>query len=94
MSEEKTFMDGLFIREKEFDNGGSIIKVDIDVNRFTKQIEELKNEKGFVSVDIKRRLNKSENGLTHYAEQNKFIPKTQTQQNQQGDKVTNDDVPF
>ena len=87
-------MDGLFIREKEFDNGGSIIKIDIDVNRFTKQIEELKNEKGFVSVDIKRRLNKSENGLTHYAEQNKYIPKVQTQQNQQGGNVGSGDVPF
>jgi hypothetical protein len=95
--DEKTFMDGLFIREKQFDNGGSIIKIDIDVSRFSKQIEELKNEKGFVSIDIKKRMNKSDNGLTHYAEQNKFIPKLQTQQNQQGEKMSStqtDDLPF
>lgn len=92
--DDKTFMDGLFIREKEFDNGGSIIKIDIDVSRFTKQLQELKNEKGFVSVDVKKRKTKAENGLTHYAEQNKFIPKTQTQQNQQGEKVSSDDLPF
>tara|TARA_R100000963_G_scaffold32820_1_gene24768 strand:- start:113 stop:394 length:282 start_codon:yes stop_codon:yes gene_type:complete len=92
--DEKTFINGLFIRQKDFDNGGSIIKMDVDVNKLTEQLKTLVNEKGFVSIDIKQRMTKSDNGLTHYAEQNKFIPKVQTQQNQQGDKVTNDDTPF
>ena len=91
--EEKTFINGLFIREKQFDNGGSIIKLDVNVESLTKQLNELKNEKGFVSIDIKQRQTKSENGLTHYAEQNKFISKTQTQKIQQG-APSHDDVPF
>jgi len=94
--DEKTFINGLFIREREFNNGGSIIKIDIDVNALTTQLEQLRNAKGFVSIDLKKRREKSENGLSHYAELNTFIPKTQTQQNQQGQKFTtgDDDVPF
>jgi len=94
--DEKTFINGLFIRQKQFDNGGSIIKIDIDVNALTKQLEQLRNAKGFVSIDLKERRQKADNGLTHYAELNTFIPKTQTQQNQQGDRFTtgDDDVPF
>jgi seryl-tRNA synthetase len=92
--DEKTFINGLFIREKEFDNGGSIIKIDVEVNSLTNQLNELKNEKGFVSIDIKKRMNKSDNGLTHYAELNTFIPKTQTQKNQQGQQIKSDDIPF
>tara|TARA_Y100001937_G_C6884756_1_gene226332 strand:+ start:236 stop:514 length:279 start_codon:yes stop_codon:yes gene_type:complete len=88
---EKTFINGLFIREKEFD-WGTILSVDIDVNKVTKQLNELKNEKGFVKLDLKKRQNKSEQGLTHYAELNTFIPKSNIQSNQQASN--NDDLPF
>tara|TARA_B100000519_G_C13996723_1_gene321929 strand:- start:137 stop:430 length:294 start_codon:yes stop_codon:yes gene_type:complete len=97
MTENKTFINGLFIREKTFDNGGSIIKIDVDVYKLTQQLEQLKNEKGYVSIDLKKRQQKSDNGLTHYAEQNTFIPKKQTQQNQQGNSWTtgdDNDIPF
>tara|TARA_R100000734_G_scaffold19138_1_gene18430 strand:+ start:1054 stop:1350 length:297 start_codon:yes stop_codon:yes gene_type:complete len=75
--EDKTFINGLFIREKEFDNGGSIIKVDINVNTLFEQLQALKNDKGFVSIELKKRREKSENGLSHYAELNTFVPKEQ-----------------
>jgi hypothetical protein len=52
----------------------------------------LKNEKGFVKLDLKKRQNKSEQGLTHYAELNTFIPKSNIQSNQQASN--NDDLPF
>lgn len=101
--EEKTFINGLFIREKQFDNGGSIIKIDVSVDSLTKQLNELKNEKGFVSIDIKKRQNSSENGLTHYAELNTFVKANfinkSTNNNQQSQPIqqrptSNNDVPF
>ena len=91
MATDKTFIDGLFIRQKEFD-WGNILSIDIDVDKLTKQLQELKNEKGFVKVDIKERQQKSEQGVTHYAEQNKFIPKSNIQSNQQASDK--DDLPF
>ena len=49
MSEEKIFINGVFIREKEFDNGGSIIKVEIpNVSEFAEQLKSLANENGKV----------------------------------------------
>jgi len=73
--DDKTFINGLFIREKEFDNGGSILKVDINVDTLFDQLQSLKNEKGFVSIDVKKRREKGSNGLSHFAELNTFVPK-------------------
>ena len=93
MSEEKIFINGVFIREQEFDNGGSIIKVEIpNVSEFAEQLKSLANENGKVSVDIKTRMNKSDNGLTHYMQLNTFIPKQQD--NVDNERSNHDDVPF
>ena len=96
--EDKTFINGLFIREKEFDNGGSIIKVDINVNALCDQLQTLKNEKGFVSIELKKRREKAENGISHYAELNTFVPK-QKQGSSGSDSTFHtsddpDDLPF
>ena len=88
---DKVFINGLFFREKSFD-WGTILKCDIDVNKLIAQLQELKNDKGYVSIDIKSRKNVEENGLSHYAEQNTFIPKEATQKIQQGNN--SDDLPF
>jgi len=91
--EEKTFINGLFIREKEFDNGGSIIKIDINVDTLHDQLAALKNDKGFVSIELKKRREKAENGISHYAELNTFVPKSKEQSSGSGFQ-TGDDEPF
>ena len=48
--EDKTFINGLFIREKQFDNGGTIIKIDINVDALHDQLKTLKNDRGYVSI--------------------------------------------
>jgi hypothetical protein len=94
--EDKTFINGLFIREKEFDNGGSIIKIDINVNALHDQLAALKNDKGFVSIELKKRREKAENGISHYAELNTFVPKQKDQNSSESSEKfhTSDDVPF
>lgn len=94
MNSEKTFINGIFIREKEFENGGSIMKVEIpNVNDFAQQLKDLANDNGKISLDIKTRFNKSENGLTHYVELNTFVPQPQ---NNNVDKPTDnlENLPF
>tara|TARA_R100001443_G_scaffold115293_2_gene132730 strand:- start:1365 stop:1655 length:291 start_codon:yes stop_codon:yes gene_type:complete len=94
---EKIYINGIFIREKEFENGGSIMKVDIpNVSEFCDQLIQLANSEGKISLDIKTRMNKSENGLTHYCQLNTFVPKEQSHGNQNVNKgfQTGDDVPF
>lgn len=91
--EDKTFINGLFIREKQFDNGGTIIKIDINVDALHDQLKTLKNEKGYVSIELKKRREKAENGISHYAELNTFVPK---EKGSGSTFVTSDhnDVPF
>mgnify|MGYP003643097797 FL=1 len=93
MSEEKIFINGVFLREREFDNGGSIIKVEIpNVSEFAEQLKNLSNENGKITLDIKSRMNKGENGLTHYMQLNTFIPTPQD--NVDNQRSNHDDVPF
>ena len=79
--DNKTFINGVFIREKQFDNGGSIIKIEIpNVSEFADQLIKHANSNGKVTLDLKERMNKADNGLTHYLQLNTFVPKEQTTQ--------------
>lgn len=98
---EKIFMNGIFIREKQFDNGGSILNIDIvDVFDFAEQLKKHRKNDGKIRLELKRRMNKGENGLTHYCEVSQFEPKPQQQPTNQSSQnfSTNennfDDVPF
>ena len=91
--EDKIFINGVFLREKEFDNGGSIIKVEIpNVLQFAEQLKSLANEQGKIRLDIKKRMNKGDNGLSHYMQLNTFVPKSQDNVNNQ--QIDNDYLPF
>ena len=92
--EEKIFMNGIFVREKTFDNGGSILNVDIvNVNEFAKQLQQHAKGDGKITLEIKSRREKAENGLTHYVEVSQFVPKEKSKQEfKTGDD--NDDLPF
>lgn len=91
--EDKIFINGVFLREKEFDNGGSIIKVEIpNVLQFAEQLKSLANEQGKIRLDIKKRMNKGDNGLSHYMQLNTFVPKSQDNVN--NPQIDDDDVPF
>ena len=91
--EDKIFINGVFLREKEFDNGGSIIKVEIpNVLQFAEQLKSLANEQGKIRLDIKKRMNKGDNGLSHYMQLNTFVPKSQDNVN--NPQIDNDDLPF
>ena len=57
------------------------------------QLAGLKNDKGFVSIELKKRREKAENGISHYAELNTFVPK-QKDQNSGSSFQTSDDDPF
>tara|TARA_R100000655_G_scaffold36882_3_gene71394 strand:- start:337 stop:615 length:279 start_codon:yes stop_codon:yes gene_type:complete len=91
--EDKIFINGVFLREKEFDNGGSIIKIEIpNVSQFAEQLKSLANEQGKIRLDIKKRMNKGDNGLSHYMQLNTFVPKSQDNVN--NPQIDDDDVPF
>ena len=102
MNEDKIFMNGIFIREKQFENGGSIIKCEIvNVFDFADQLKKHAKSDGKITLEIKSRREKAENGLTHYCEVSKFVPQQQTNKqsqnvstNQNKFHTSDDDMPF
>lgn len=95
---EKIYLNGAFLREKEFESGGSIIKCDIlKVAEFTDQLISHANKDGKIVLDIKKRQEKSDTGITHYIEVSRYvapIKDNQQQQKQQTEKnpFTNNNI--
>ncbi len=74
---EKTYINGLFIKKVTFSNG-EIINVSINVDNLFQQLNELKNEKGYVNIVFKNRKEADKNGNNMYAELNTFIQKKES----------------
>ncbi len=99
---EKIFMNGIFIREKQFDNGGSLLNIDIvNVYDFAEQLKKHAKSDGKIRLEFKQRMNKGENGLTHYCEVSQFVPQQQSNNqsqnvstNQNKFHTSDDDMPF
>ena len=69
--EQKRFVKS-FCKEKEFDNGGSIIKISISKADFN-ELEV--TEKGYVNLVVAKRKEVSQFGDTHYIYLDDFKPK-------------------
>lgn len=63
---EKQYVNGIILKEKHFENGGSQIKGSIKVDEVVKQLQEIKNEQGFANIIISKRREPSDKGVTHY----------------------------
>ena len=96
--QEKIFLNGIFVRERKFDNGGSILKCDIlDANDFASQLKSFADDKGKITLEIKERKNKAENGISHYVEVSQFVPTNQNQnsnQKSETSKISFNDLDF
>lgn len=61
-----------------------MLKVGVKVEDLVKQLQELQNEKGYVNINISKRKEPSDSGITHYAVLDTFKP----------EKKSDDDAPF
>ena len=84
-TKKKTYLKS-FCKEKEFDNGGSIIKISISKADFN-ELEA--TEKGYVNLIVARRKEVSQFGDTHYIYLDDFKPKAKTLSTTEGN-----DLPF
>ncbi len=93
MSDEKKFVTGLWVTEKEL-KFGPIQELSFKVEEFIKFLEENKNAKGYVNVTIK----KSKESKKPYAELNTWEPSDQNSQHPAQStpisKEEPDDLPF
>jgi|TARA_B110000908_G_C10197597_1_gene423743 hypothetical protein len=91
---EKQYVNGMIIKEKTFDNGGTQLKLSIKVEDFLTQIKELVDD-GWVNLIVTRRKEPSDTGITHYSYVDTWKPKNTSLK----DKVVKiaqpeDDLPF
>ncbi len=73
MAEEKVFPKGLFANEKPAGTM-TVIKLDIKVDEFIAFLNQHKNEKGYVKVDLFKNRPDSSSKNTHYAVLNTWKP--------------------
>jgi hypothetical protein len=64
--EEKVWVDGLFVYEHNFPNGGSVLNCSVDAARLIAWLNQHRNEDGRVKFKIQKKLNPNKAG-THSA---------------------------
>ena len=69
-----TFAEGVYIREKTFDNGSSVINIDFNAKDFCNFMKEHVNDKGFVTTTIQK-SQKADASRPMYMKLNTFSPK-------------------
>lgn len=106
MSQDRVYINQCSLREKTFDNGGSLINAAFKVS----ELQEHVDENGWVNLVIAKRREVSEKGATHYAYKSEYQrqnapPTTQSPQDQQmnpapsqqeptPNPIEDDDLPF
>jgi hypothetical protein len=97
---EKKYLNGVFIREKVFDNGGEILKLSVLGDQFMRQLKEIMEEKGNVNINlvISRRKEVTDTGISHSMYVDTYEPKdyndTNDPQYDQPSKDEKEDLPF
>jgi hypothetical protein len=71
---EKKYVNGMIIKEKTFDNGGTQLKISLKTDEVIAQLKELEDN-GWVNLIVSRRKEPSETGITHYSYVDTWKPK-------------------
>ena len=93
---EKKYVNGLIIKERTFDNGGTQLKASIAVKDLVEQLKQ-EDDNGWVNIVITRRKEPSDKGVTHYAYIDPWKPTIQSTgdtRNKKAVEVGGDDLPF
>tara|TARA_Y100001970_G_C14051460_1_gene759152 strand:+ start:689 stop:985 length:297 start_codon:yes stop_codon:yes gene_type:complete len=98
MAQDRTYINQCSLREKVFENGGSLINAAFKVS----ELQEHADENGWVNIVIAKRREVSEKGATHYAYKSEYQrqnnqqqpPQDSMQQQQQISNPLDDDLPF
>ena len=100
MAQDRVYINQCSLREKVFDNGGSLINAAFKVS----ELQEHADENGWVNLVIAKRREVSEKGATHYAykseyqrqnsQQQQEMATTPSQQQPTPNPIEDDDLPF
>ena len=84
MSQDRVYINQCSLREKTFDNGGSLINAAFKVS----ELQEHVDENGWVNIVIAKRREISEKGATHYAYKSEYQRQNSPQPSQQAQQMS------
>tara|TARA_R110001606_G_scaffold242992_1_gene390871 strand:- start:42 stop:326 length:285 start_codon:yes stop_codon:yes gene_type:complete len=93
--EEKKYVNGLIIKEKVFDNGGTQLRMSVKTDDLIKQLKEI-DQNGWSNLIVSKRKEPSDAGVTHYSYVDTWKPTEKSGQTA-GKKMVveqDDDLPF
>tara|TARA_B100001094_G_C17993795_1_gene701581 strand:+ start:376 stop:666 length:291 start_codon:yes stop_codon:yes gene_type:complete len=73
MENEKKYVNGVVIKEKTFDNGGTQLKMSVKVEDFIAELKAVE-DKGWANLIISKRKEASDTGVTHYVKVDTWKP--------------------
>ncbi len=92
--EEKKYVNGIVIKEKTFDNGGSQLKMSVKVEDFINELKAVE-DKGWANLIVSRRKEPSDTGVTHYVKVDTWKPDPKkTSSKPKVETLEDDDLPF
>tara|TARA_R100000742_G_C4225258_1_gene48033 strand:+ start:402 stop:689 length:288 start_codon:yes stop_codon:yes gene_type:complete len=95
MNAEKKYVNGVVIKEKTFDNGGTQLKMSIKVEDFIAEIKAIE-DKGWANLICSKRKEPSDTGITHYMKVDtwKPDPNKMSSSPKAANTSEDDDLPF
>lgn len=96
--EETKYINGILIKERTFDNGGSQMKISIKTEDFINDLKEV-DKNGWCNLILNKRKEPSDKGVTHYLKVDTWTPDANKASQPKEEKwVTapkkDDDLPF
>ena len=70
---EKKYLNGMIIKEKSFDNGGTQLRLSVKVSEFIEDLRSIQDN-GWANIIVARRKDPSDKGVTHYAYEDTWKP--------------------
>lgn len=91
--EEKKYVNGIVIKEKTFDNGGTQLKMSVKVEDFINELKAVQDN-GWANLIINRRKEMSDKGITHYVQVDTWKPDPRKNIGKMVEVASDDDLPF
>ena len=90
---ETKYINGILIKERTFDNGGSQMKISIKTEDFINELKEV-DDNGWCNLILNKRQEPSDKGVTHYLKVDTWKPDPNKSSMNNTNDNTKDDLPF
>jgi hypothetical protein len=94
---DKVYLNGLIIKGRENQFGEEELKVSVKVEDLVKELQQHKDERGWVNLEIRKKKQPSDKGVSHYTVLDTWKPSGQAPAMPQSNDfpaVEDNDLPF